>query len=245
MQQMERRKFLAGSLAAGVGVVLGGSALQGQTNDPSKPPVRRRKGDPKMSFKQPELPYALDALQPFLKKEQMDYHYNKHQAAYFKNLNGLLEGKPEANSPLKEVIVAAAPASPIFNNSAQAWNHDFFWHCMSPTGGGDPQGDLLKAIDRDFGGYDKFKQAFSDKAAKLFGSGWAWLAVDKQGKLEIMPLSNADTPLKHGCTPILTLDVWEHAYYIDYRNRRPDFIAGFWTKVNWDFAAKNLDDSTK
>ncbi len=198
-----------------------------------------------MSFKQPELPYALDALQPFLKKEQMDYHYNKHQAAYFKNLNGLLEGKPEANSPLKEVIVAAAPASPIFNNSAQAWNHDFFWHCMSPTGGGDPQGDLLKAIDRDFGGYDKFKQAFSDKAAKLFGSGWAWLAVDKQGKLEIMPLSNADTPLKHGCTPILTLNVWEHAYYIDYRNRRPDFIAGFWTKVNWDFAAKNLDDSTK
>ena len=133
----------------------------------------------------------------------------------------------------------------MFNNAAQAWNHDFFWHCMSPTGGGDPKGDVLKAIDRDFGGYDKFKQAFSDKAAKLFGSGWAWLAVDKQGKLEIMPLSNADTPLKHDRTPILTLDVWEHAYYIDYRNLRPKFIEGFWTKVNWDFAAKNLDDSTK
>jgi Fe-Mn family superoxide dismutase len=197
-----------------------------------------------MSFKQPPLPYALGALQPFLHEEQMNYHYNKHQAAYFKNLNALLEGKPEANAPITEVIVAAA-AGPLFNNAAQAWNHDFFWHCMSPTGGGDPTGDVLKAIDRDFGGYDKFKAEFSDKAAKLFGSGWAWLAIDKQGKLEIMPLSNADTPLKHEKKPILTLDVWEHAYYLDYKNARPDFIKGFWTKVNWDFAAKNLDDSTK
>ena len=121
----------------------------------------------------------------------------------------------------------------------------FFWQLHVADGGGDPTGDLLKAIDRDFGGYDKFKAEFSDKAAKLFGSGWAWLAIDKQGKLEIMPLSNADTPLKHERKPILTLDVWEHAYYIDYRMLRPDFIKGFWTKVNWDFAAKNLDDSTK
>ncbi len=197
-----------------------------------------------MSFKQPPLPYGLDDLQPFLHKEQMDYHYNKHQAAYFKNLNALVEGKPEANEPITDIIVAA-PAGGLFNNAAQAWNHSFFWDCMSPTGGGDPKGDVLKAIDRDFGGYDKFKAEFSDKAAKLFGSGWAWLAVDKNGKLEIMPLSNADTPLKHERKPILTLDVWEHAYYIDYRNLRPKFIEGFWSKVNWDFAAKNLDESTK
>jgi Fe-Mn family superoxide dismutase len=200
-----------------------------------------------MSFKQPDLPYALGALQPFLTEVQMDYHYNKHQAAYFTNLNKLLEGKPEPGSSLedlKKVIVAADPG-PMFNNSAQAWNHDFFWHCMAPAGGGAPQGDLLKAIDRDFGGYDKFKVEFADKAAKLFGSGWAWLAIGQQGKLEIMSLSNADTPLKHGKTPLLTLDVWEHAYYLDYKNLRPKFIEGFWTKVNWDFAAKNLDDSTK
>ncbi len=197
-----------------------------------------------MSFKQPPLPYGLDDLQPFLHKEQMDYHYNKHQAAYFKNLNALVEGKPEAIEPITDIIVAA-PAGGLFNNAAQAWNHSFFWDCMSPTGGGDPKGDVLKAIDRDFGGYDKFKAEFSDKAAKLFGSGWAWLAVDKNGKLEIMPLSNADTPLKHERKPILTLDVWEHAYYIDYRNLRPKFIEGFWSKVNWDFAAKNLDESTK
>ena len=193
-----------------------------------------------MSFKQPDLPYALDALQPFLQKVQMDFHYNKHQAAYFKNLNTLLEGKPEAGAPLKEVIIAAAPG-PIFNNSAQAWNHTFFWSCMSPTGGGEPKGDLLKAIDRDFGGYDKFKQAFSTSAASLFGSGWAWLAVDKQGKLSIMPLSNADTPLKHDRTPILTLDVWEHAYYLDYQNRRPDHVKDWLDKLaNWSFAEKNL-----
>ena len=156
----------------------------------------------------------------------------------------MLEGKPEARSPLKEVIIAA-PAGGVFNNSAQAWNHDFFWHCMSPTGGGVPQGDLLKAIDRDFGGYDKFKGTFPRRPRPCLvpaGPGWRWIS---RAELEIMPLSNADTPLKHDRSPILTLDVWEHAYYIDYRNLRPKFIEGFWTKVNWDFAAKNLDDSTK
>jgi hypothetical protein len=141
-QIMKRREFLSGSLAAGVGMVLGSNTTPGQANDQPTRPVRRRKGDLKMSFKQPDLPYALGALQPFLHEEQMNYHYNKHQAAYFAKLNTLLEGKPEASSPLKEVIVAA-PAGPVFNNAAQAWNHDFFWHCMSPTGGGDPHGDLL------------------------------------------------------------------------------------------------------
>ena len=191
-----------------------------------------------MSFQQPPLPYALGALAPFLKEEQMTYHYAKHQAAYFKKLNGLVEGKPEANLPLRTVVTQSSGA--VFNNAAQAWNHTFFWNGMSPDGGGAPQGALLAAIQRDFGSLDNFKKEFSEKAAALFGSGWTWLAVDKQGKLAIMPLGNADTPLRHGCEPLLTLDVWEHAYYIDYRNERPRFIEAFWSKVNWPFAAKCL-----
>jgi Fe-Mn family superoxide dismutase len=191
-----------------------------------------------MSFKQPELPYGLTALAPFLSEEQMSYHYGKHHAAYFTNLNGLVEGKPEADLPLREVMVQAQ--GPVFNNSAQAWNHSFFWHCMAPGGGGAPTGEIAKLIDRDFGDFAKFKEAFSTAATKLFGSGWAWLAVDSSGKLEIMPLSNADNPLKHGAEAVLTLDVWEHAYYIDYRNARPKFIEGFWGVVNWDFVNKSL-----
>ncbi|HDP36154.1 MAG TPA: superoxide dismutase [Candidatus Hydrogenedentes bacterium] len=191
-----------------------------------------------MSFKQPELPYALDGLAPFLSEEQMSFHYGKHQAAYFNNLNGLVDGKPEAELPLKELIVKAE--GPVFNNAAQAWNHSFFWKCLSPLGGGAPSGELLSLIERDFGSFDQFKEQFSTAAAKLFGSGWTWLAADGQGKLAIMPLSNADTPLKHGAEPLLTLDVWEHAYYIDYRNLRPKFIEGFWDVVNWEFVAGNL-----
>ena len=196
-----------------------------------------------MSFQQPPLPYGLDALRPFLGEEQMSYHYGKHQAAYFKKLNTLLEGKPEASLPLRSVVLQAI--GPVFNNAAQAWNHTFFWNCMTPDGGGQPKGVLLQAIQRDFGGLDQFKKEFSEKAASLFGSGWTWLAADKQGKLEIMPLGNADTPLKHDREPIMTLDVWEHAYYIDYRNERPRFIETFWSKVNWDFAAKNLAEPGK
>jgi len=128
----------------------------------------------------------------------------------------------------------------VFNNAAQAWNHSFFWHCMSPSGGGAPSADLVTHIERDFGSFDDFKSQFSTAAAKLFGSGWAWLAMDSAGKLEIMALSNADTPLRHGKEPILTLDVWEHAYYIDYRNQRPKFIEGFWDVVNWDFVKQSL-----
>lgn len=196
-----------------------------------------------MSFKQPQLPYDLSALAPFVSEEQMSYHYGKHHAAYFTNLNGLVDGKPESDLALKEVVVKSE--GPVFNNAAQAWNHSFFWHCMSTSGGGAPKGNLLSSIERDFGSFDAFKEQFSTAAAKLFGSGWAWLAADNAGKLAIMPLSNADTPLKHGKEPILTLDVWEHAYYIDYRNLRPKFIEGFWDVVNWDFAAKNLTDPFK
>jgi Fe-Mn family superoxide dismutase len=241
---MRRRQFLSGSLAAGAGLVLGSSAASGQVLRKRFTPVTPTKGGSPVTFQQPPLPYALSALAPFLKEEQMMYHYEKHHAAYFKKLSGLVEGKPEANLPLRTLVIQS-PAGPVFNNAAQAWNHTFFWNSMSPSGGGPPQGALLQAIARDFGGLDAFKKEFSDKAAALFGSGWTWLAADKQGKLEIMPLGNADTPLKHDREPILTLDVWEHAYYIDYRNERPRFIEGFWSKVNWDFAAKCLAEPGK
>ncbi len=196
-----------------------------------------------MSFTQPQLPYALGALSPFLSEEQMSYHYGKHHAAYFTNLNGLVDGKPESDMPLKELVVKSTGG--VFNNAAQAWNHSFFWQCMSPSGGGLPTGALLSGIERDFGSFDAFKEQFTSTAAKLFGSGWAWLAADNAGKLEIMPLSNADTPLRHGKEPLLTLDVWEHAYYVDYRNARPKFIEGFWNVVNWNFVAQNLTDPFK
>ncbi len=191
-----------------------------------------------MSFQQPELPYALTALQPFLSEEQMSFHYGKHHAAYFKNLNGLVEGKPEANVPLRDLVIQAT--GPVFNNAAQAWNHTFFWQCMKPGGGGRPTGALAAAIDRSFGSFDVFKDAMSKAATTLFGSGWAWLAADKQGKLEILALGNADNPLRQGKEPLLTIDVWEHAYYIDYRNERPRFVQGFWDVVNWDFVAEKM-----
>lgn len=187
-----------------------------------------------MAFQQPELPYDLAALSSFCSEEQMDYHYNKHHAAYFKKLNRLVAGKGEEQMTLEEVVKRGSGG--VFNNAAQAWNHTFFWNCMSPNGGGAPKGELKEAIERDFGSLEEFMNQFSNAAATLFGSGWAWLASDDQGKLEIMALSNADTPLKHEKSPILTLDVWEHAYYIDYRNRRPDFIEKFKEVVHWDFA---------
>lgn len=189
-----------------------------------------------MPFQQPPLPFALDAMKPFLSDEQLNYHYNKHHAAYFKNLNGLVEGKPEAKLSLREVVVQST--GPIFNNAAQAWNHSFYWDCMSPAGGGEPQGELATVLRRDFGSFEAFKKAMSEAAVKLFGSGWAWLAADRQGKLEIMPLGNADTPLKHDREPILTIDVWEHAYYVDYRNERAKYVDAFWSKVNWPFVQK-------
>ena len=190
-----------------------------------------------MTFKQPDLPYDLKALAPFVSEEQMDYHYNKHHATYFKKLNALIEGKKEEQQDLDTVVKQSSGG--LFNNAAQAWNHTFFWNCMSPNGGGCPQGDLLQAIERDFGSLDIFLKKFSDSATTLFGSGWSWLASDSSGKLEIMPLSNADTPLKYSKIPILTLDVWEHAYYIDYRNERPRFIEQFKDVINWGFAEKN------
>lgn len=192
-----------------------------------------------MKHSLPNLPYDLNALNPFVSEEQLDFHYNKHHAAYFNNLHKLIDGKKEEELSLRELIKNYQ--GPIFNNAAQAWNHTFFWHCMSPSGGGKPNGELLLTIERDFGSFEEFKKKFSDAAVALFGSGWAWLAKDSSGKLEIMPLSNADTPMKHGKEAILTLDVWEHAYYIDYRNRRADFTQKFWDVANWKFAAETFE----
>jgi len=189
-----------------------------------------------MTFKQPDLPYDLKALAPFVSEEQMDYHYNKHHAAYFSKLNALVAGKQEEQHSLETLIQNSSGG--VFNNAAQSWNHTFFWDCMSPSGGGQPKGALKEALERDFGGLNNFIKQFSQAAATLFGSGWAWLGADRSGHLEIMPLSNADTPLHHGKTPILTLDVWEHAYYIDYRNERPRFIEQFKDVINWDFSEK-------
>jgi Fe-Mn family superoxide dismutase len=187
-----------------------------------------------MAFQQPPLPYALGALAPFLSEEQMSFHYGKHHAAYYTNLNNLVDGKPEAGQTLDQIIVGSTGG--LFNNAAQAYNHTFFWHCMTPAGGGGkPTGALLAAIERDFGSFEAFKEQFSKAAVTLFGSGWAWLAQDSQGKLQILQLSNADTPMKHGLQALMTVDVWEHAYYVDYRNLRAKFVEGFWNVVNWEF----------
>ena len=191
-----------------------------------------------MPFTLPELPYAKDALAPHISAETLEFHHGKHHNAYVTNLNKLLEGKPEASKSLEEVILGSDGG--VFNNAAQVWNHTFYWNCMKPSGGGKPTGDLATAIDRDFGSFDKFREEFANAAATQFGSGWAWLVLEG-GKLKITKTGNADLPMKHGQKALLTIDVWEHAYYIDYRNLRPKYIDTFLNHlVNWDFVAKNL-----
>ena len=186
----------------------------------------------------PPLPYAIDALAPHYSQETLEYHHGKHHNAYVTNLNKLLEGKPEANKSLEEIIMSSDGG--VFNNAAQVWNHTFFWSCMKPNGGGQPTGDVLAAITRDFGSFDKFKEEFTAAATTQFGSGWAWL-VSQNGKLAVTKTGNADLPMKHGQKALLTIDVWEHAYYIDFRNLRPKYIETFLNHlVNWDFALENL-----
>ncbi len=195
-----------------------------------------------MAFTLPELPYAKDALAPYISVEGFDYHHGKHHATYVNKLNELTQGTEMENMSLEDIVLHADKEKkmPIFNNSAQHWNHSFFWNCLSPNGGGNPTGKVAELIDRDFGSFDAFKEKFTTTATTLFGSGWAWLTQDESGKLEIVGLPNAGLPLTHGKTALLTLDVWEHAYYIDHRNARPKFIEGFWNKVNWDFVNGNL-----
>lgn len=191
-----------------------------------------------MTFTLPPLPYDKDALSPYISKETLEYHYGKHHNAYVTNLNKLIAGTEFEQLSLEEIIKKASGG--IFNNAAQVWNHTFYWHCMSPNGGGEPTGKVAEAINKAFGSFAEFKEKFSQTAATTFGSGWAWLVKDKNNELKIISTGNAGTPMTEGLTALLTCDVWEHAYYIDYRNARPDYINAFWSLVNWDFVAKNL-----
>ena len=193
-----------------------------------------------MAFELPPLPFAKDALASRgMSEETLDYHYGKHHQAYVTNLNGLVEGTENEEKSLEEIITSAEPGG-LFNNAAQVWNHTFFWNCLSPTGGGAPSGDLSEKLSSAFGSVDDFRGEFTEAAKTQFGSGWAWLAHDGS-KLQIMKTANADLPLAHGVKALLTLDVWEHAYYIDFRNARPGFIDNFFDQlVNWDFVEQNI-----
>ncbi|HNX87033.1 MAG TPA: superoxide dismutase [Bacteroidales bacterium] len=188
-----------------------------------------------MEHKLPLLPYAMDALEPYISKKTLEFHYGKHHQAYVNNLNKLIVGTAFEEATLEDIIRKASGG--IFNNGAQVWNHTFYWNCLKPAGGGEPSGPLAEAINRDFGSFFSFKEKFTAAAATLFGSGWAWLVKTADGKLEITQESNAGNPLKTGATPLLTCDVWEHAYYLDKQNVRPDYIADFWKLVDWEAVA--------
>lgn len=192
-----------------------------------------------MAIKLPSLPYAQDALKPHISAETLEFHYGKHHAGYVTKLNAAIEGTPMAEKSLEDIILTST--GPVFNNAAQIWNHTFYWNSLSPNGGGAPTGKIAQAIDRDFGSFEVFKEKFTAASANLFGSGWAWLVKNPDGKLTIESTANAGCPLTTNQTALLTCDVWEHAYYIDYRNARPDYITAFWKLVNWDFANKNLE----
>lgn len=191
-----------------------------------------------MAFVLPALPFPKDALKPLISEETFEYHYGKHHAAYVNNLNKLIEGTALEQMTLENIILNSQGG--IFNNSAQTWNHTFFWNSLSPNGGGTPKGTVFNEIINSFGSFEDFKKKFTDSAISLFGSGWVWLAKNPDGTLEIVQTQNAGTPLTLGKKPLITLDVWEHAYYIDYRNARAKFVEAFWEIVNWDFAQKNL-----
>ncbi len=191
-----------------------------------------------MSFKLPELPYELNALEPHISKETLEYHYGKHHRTYVDNLNKLVPGSDYAGMDLETIIQKASGG--VFNNAAQIWNHTFYWHSLSPNGGGEPTGAMADAINESFGSFEKFKEKFSQAAITTFGSGWAWLIKKENNGLDVISTSNAGTPLTDGIIPLLTCDVWEHAYYIDYRNARPKYVEHFWDLVNWDFANANF-----
>ena len=191
-----------------------------------------------MSFELPPLPYKMNALEPFISKQTLEYHYGKHHQAYVTNLNNLVPGSEFEGKSLEEIVKESKGG--IFNNGAQVWNHTFYWHCLTPGGGGEPTGTVQDAIAESFGSFASFKEQFTKAAVTLFGAGWAWLVKDKDGKLKIVQESNAGNPLRDGMTPLLTCDVWEHAYYLDKQNRRPDYISDFWNLVNWDQVSKGI-----
>jgi superoxide dismutase, Fe-Mn family len=186
----------------------------------------------------PPLPYAMDALQPHISKETLEFHYGKHHQAYVTNLNNLIKGTEFENMSLEEIVKKSSGG--VFNNAAQVWNHTFYWNCMAPNAGGAPSGAVADAINAKFGSFDNFKAEFTKSCVGNFGSGWTWLVKKADGSVEIVNTSNAATPLTGADKPLLTCDVWEHAYYVDYRNARPKYVEVFWNLVNWDFVAKNF-----
>ena len=190
-----------------------------------------------MEHKLPELPYGMNALEPHISAETLEYHYGKHHRAYVTNLNNLIKGTEFENASLEDIIRKASGG--LFNNAAQVWNHTFYWNCLSPSAGGNPTGALADAINKAFGSIEEFKKQFSQTAITVFGSGWGWLIKNQDGSLALTGSSNAGTPMTEGKTALLTCDVWEHAYYIDYRNARPQYVESFWNLVNWDFVARN------
>ncbi|MGY3941484.1 superoxide dismutase [Fe] [Aeromonas tecta] len=192
-----------------------------------------------MAFELPALPYAINALEPHISQETLEYHHGKHHNTYVVNLNNLVPGTEFEGKSLEEIIKTSTGG--VFNNAAQIWNHTFYWHCLSPNGGGEPTGALADAINKAFGSFAEFKDAFTKSAIGNFGSSWTWLVKKADGSLAIVNTSNAGCPLTEaGTTPLLTVDLWEHAYYIDFRNMRPKYMETFWTLVNWEFVAKNL-----
>ncbi|MCV6637960.1 Fe-Mn family superoxide dismutase [Candidatus Albibeggiatoa sp. nov. NOAA] len=193
-----------------------------------------------MAFELPALPYAIDALAPHISQETLEFHHGKHHQTYVTNLNNLVPGTEYEGLSLEEII-KKAPAGGVFNNAAQVWNHTFYWNCLSPNGGGEPTGALAAAINSAFGSFAEFKEAFTKTSVTTFGSGWGWLVKNEDGGLELMSTSNAGTPMTEGKVALLTCDVWEHAYYVDYRNARPAYLEGFWNLVNWEFVAQNFE----
>ncbi len=190
-----------------------------------------------MKHQLPELPYEKNALEPHISAETLEFHYGKHHATYVDKLNGLIAGSEFESASLEEIIQKSS--GPIFNNAAQVWNHTFYWNGLSPNGGGEPDGELSRAIEASFGDFATFKQQFTDSAINNFGSGWTWLVKNSSGDLEIINTGNAANPMTEGMKPLLTCDVWEHAYYIDYRNARPQYLEAFWQLVNWEFVANH------
>lgn len=195
-----------------------------------------------MAFTLPALPYAIDALAPHISRETLEYHYGKHHQAYVNKLNALVANTDYAGQSLEQIMEQANGA--IFNNAAQVWNHTFYWHSMSPTGGGEPSGELATRLCEAFDSIQQFRESFTNTAIAQFGSGWTWLVINGSGKLEIVSTANADNPVTAGKIPLLTCDVWEHAYYIDTRNDRPKYINNFWALVNWEFASENLKNTS-
>ena len=238
--QTSRRQFCKSAAVLSLMSAVGGRYITtafAQTITPNY------KKEAPMTFILPPLPYDQSALEPHISANTLSFHYGKHHQAYVTNLNNLVKDTPLADASLEEVIAASAKDSAkagIFNNAAQVWNHTFYWNSMKPNGGGAPKGKLAAQIDKDFGSFDKFKEAFKQAGTTQFGSGWAWLVLEGD-TLKVTKTGNADLPMVHGQKALLTMDVWEHAYYLDYQNRRPDYITTFLDKlVNWDFAEANL-----